>query len=205
MQQLPAVDPWAAGAVHDTVGALLRDAGYHRSFWSSLMGRALLELARFLNWMFGALSGIPGGKATVLTIIAIILLLILARLFIAAEIGEELLFRRRKGGMGAIRIDPWSEAERLAADGDFMGAAHSLYQAVIRRLATSERVRIHASKTSGDYVRDLRRRGSPITASFQRFGRKFDFVVFGKGVCTREDFEALRADALAIPDRQAAA
>jgi hypothetical protein len=102
-------------------------------------------------------------------------------------------------------VDPWLEAERLAAAGDFMGASHALYQAVIRRLAGTERIRLHASKTSGDYVRDLRRRGSMLTASFQQFGRRFDRVVFGKGVCTSEDYHALRADALAIPDRQAAA
>ena len=205
MLQAPAVEPWGAGAVHDTVGALLRDAGYHRSFWSSVAGRLLLEVARFMNWLFGAVAQIPGGKATVLTIIAVILLLILARLFLAGQIGDELLFHRKRAGLGAVRVDPWMESERLAAAGDYMGAAHALYQAVIRRLAASERVRLHASKTTGDYVRDLRRRGSPLAPSFQRFGRRFDFVVFGKAACTAEDFDALRADAMAIPDRQAAA
>jgi hypothetical protein len=86
-----------------------------------------------------------------------------------------------------------------------MGAAHALYRAVLRQLATSERVRLHASKTSGDYVRELRRRGSPLATSFQRFGRRFDHVVFGKGMCTADDFAALRDEALAIPDRRSAA
>lgn len=204
MQSL-GVEQWSAGAVHDTVGALLRDAGYHRSFWSSVGGRILLEAGRLLMKILQALSQIPGGRTTVLTVIAIILLLILARLFLAAEWSDELLFRRRRPGSISSRIDPWTEAERLAAAGDFMGASHALYQAVIRRLAGSERIRVHASKTSGDYVRELRRRGSPTTSSFQRFGRRFDRVVFGKGICTEDDYAALRADALAIPDRQAAA
>ena len=203
--QAPGIEQWGAGAVHDTVGALLRDAGYHRSFWSSVAGRILLELGRLVIWTINAMSGIPGGRTTVLSIIAIILMLILGRLFLAAEWSDELLFRRKRLGVGVTRIDPWAESQRLAAAGDFMGAAHALYQAVLRRLAASERIRVHASKTSGDYVRELRRRGSPLTASFQRFGRRFDRVVFGNGVCTAEDFEALRADALAIPDRQAAA
>jgi hypothetical protein len=141
----------------------------------------------------------------VLTIIAIILVLILARLFLSAEWSDDVLFRRKRSGIGASRIDPWTESERLAAAGDFMGAAHALYQAVLRQLSASERIRIHASKTSGDYVRELRRRGSPLAAPFQRFGRRFDRVVFGKGVCTAEDFASLRTDALAIPERQAAA
>jgi hypothetical protein len=203
--QLPGVEQWSAGAVHDTVGALLRDAGYHRSFWSSLAGRILLEFGRFVVRLLDAISRIPGGRTTVLAIIAIVLLLIIGRLFLAADFSDDLLLRRRRGGGGAARVDPWIESERLAAAGDFMGAAHALYQAVVRRLAATERVRVHASKTSGDYVRELRRRGSPLAAAFQRFGRRFDHVVFGKGVCTADDFRALRDEALAIPDRQAAA
>src|SRR3982751_6624238 len=91
--------PWSAGAVHDTVGALLRDAGYHRSFWSSVAGRVLLELGRLLIRALNPLTGIPGGKTTVLTIIAIVLLLILGRLFLTAEWSEELLFRRKRLGL----------------------------------------------------------------------------------------------------------
>lgn len=199
------VEQWSAGAVHDTVGALLRDAGYHRSFWSSVAGRLLLEVGRLVLKLIDALSGIPGGRTTVLTVIAIVLVLILARLFLAADWSDDLLMRRKRPGVGAVRIDPWSEAERLAASGDYMGAAHALYQAVLRRLSATERVRIHVSKTSGDYARELRRRGSPLATPFQRFGRRFDRVVFGVGVCTAEDFAALRADAMGIPERQAAA
>jgi hypothetical protein len=199
------VEQWNAGAIHDTVGVLLRDPAYQRSFWSSVAGRALLELGRLVSWVFHAIREIPGGSTTVLTILAVILLLIIGRLFLAARWSDDVLFRRKAGGARAFRIDPWGDAERLAAAGDYMGAAHSLYQAVIRRIAASERVRIHASKTSGDYVRDLRRRGSPLAGPFQAFGRRFDRVVFGAGVCTANDYAALRAEAMAIPDRQAAA
>ena len=202
---LQVVEPWNRAAVHDTVGALLRDAAYRRSFWSSIAGRILLEIGRFLAWVFRSVSAIPGGRTAVLTVIAIVLLLVAVRLIMTTQWGEETLLRRKHIGLGGSRLDPWAESERLARAGDFMGAAHALYQAVLRRLAGSERIRVHASKTSGDYVRDLRRRGSPATASFQRFGRHFDAVVFVAGVCTAEDFSELRAQALAIPDRQAAA
>jgi hypothetical protein len=199
------VEPWSAGAVHDTVGALIRDAAYHRSFWSSVAGRVLLELGRFVMWAIDTVRGIPGGRTTVLSVVAVVLLVILGRLFVAAEWGDDVLFRRKGGASRATRIDPWSEAERYAAAGDYMAAAHALYQAVLRRLSASERIRVHASKTSGDYVRDLRRRGSPLAATFQRFGRRFDRVVFGARVCTAEDYAALQADAFAIPERRAAA
>lgn len=199
------IEQWTAGAVHDSVAVLLEDAAYRRSFWSSLGGRLLTEFGRFLVWLYEMLRGIPGGKATVLTIIAVVLLLILGRLFLAGRWSDDVLFRRKPGSLRALRIDPWTEAETLAAAGDYMGAAHALYHAVIRRLAATERIRPHSSKTSGDYVRELRRRGSPLTVPFQAFGRRFDRIVFRSGVCTAEDFDALRRDALAIPDRQAAA
>lgn len=202
---LQGIEPWRTGAVHDTVATLLQDAAYRRSFWSSLGGRLLSEIGRFLTWLFEALRSIPGGSVTVLTVIVVVLVLIAGRLFLAAEWGDELLLRRRAGGARTSRIDPWTEAESLAAAGDYMGAAHALYQAVLRRLALTERIRVHSSKTSGDYARELRRRGSPLTVHFQSFGRRFDRVVFGTGICTADDYAALRRDALAIPERQAVA
>ena len=202
---LQSVERWSAGAVHDTVGALLEDVAYRRSFWSSIAGRMLLEVGRFIAWLFDAMRGIPGGKTTVLTILAVAILLVLGRLFLSAQWSDDVLFRRKPGSARAFRADPWSESERLASQGDYMGAAHALYQAVLRRLAATERIRVHASKTSGDYVRELRRRGSPLARHFQAFGRRFDRVVFGAGVCTEQDFAAMRRDAMAIPDRQAAA
>lgn len=199
------IEPWNTSAVHDTVAVLLKDAVYRRSFWSSIVGRLLTELGRLLQWLYDAVRGVPGGKATVLTIIAIVLLLMVGRLYLATKGSDDLLFRRKPGSLRALRSDPWAEAESLAAAGDYMGAAHALYQAVIRRLAATERIRPHSSKTSGDYARELRRRASPLAIPFQTFGRRFDRVVFGAGVCTEDDYAAMRRDALEIPDRQAAA
>jgi hypothetical protein len=203
--QAPGVQVWESGAVHDTVAALLRDSAYRRSIWSSLVGRLLSEIGRAWQWLVDALRAIPGGKATVLTVLAVIALLILGRLLLGSAWSEESLFRRTTAGRRVTRIDPWMEAESLAAAGDYMAAAHALYQAVIRRLAAGERIRLHASKTSGDYVRDLRRRGSPLAGPFQAFGRRFDRVVFGAGVCTAEDYAAMRSAALAITETRAAA
>lgn len=203
--QAPGVQVWEAGAVHDTVAALLRDSAYRRSIWSSIVGRLLSELGRLIAWIVDALRSIPGGKATVLTVVAVVALLIIGRLLFASAWSEDTIFRRAPRHRGATRVDPWTEAESFAAAGDYMAAAHALYQAVIRRLAATERIRLHASKTSGDYVRDLRRRGSPAVSSFQAFGRRFDRVVFGAGICTADDYAAMRRDALAIPDTKAAA
>jgi hypothetical protein len=198
------IGPWAPTAIHDTVAALLRDPDYRRSFWGSLLGRFVTETLAFINWLFETARRIPGGRNTVIVVVAIIVLLILARLFVAGE-WDSALPRSRMRSLHATRMDPWSDAQALAEAGDYMGAAHALYQGVLRRLAHSERLRLHPSKTPGDYVRELRRRGSPQVESFRAFGRRFDRVVFGAGVCTRGDFEALLADAMAIPQRQEAA
>jgi hypothetical protein len=202
---LQGVERWSAGAVHDTVAVLIQDRGYHRSFWSSILGRALVELERFILWMVKALQGIPGGRTTVLVIVAAIVVLIVARLIILSRSDEDVGIRPLGTRGRASRIDPWSEAQALAAAGDYLGASHALYQAVLRRLAETERIRLHPSRTSGDYVRELRRRGSPLATSFQAFGRRFDRVVFGRGECSADEFAAMLRDASAIPDRQAAA
>lgn len=202
---LQGIEPWAAGAVHDTVAVLLRDRAYHRSFWSSLLGRLLAEGARFLTWLFELVRGIPGGRNTVIGIVAVITLLIVGRILLAGRWNDEGPMRRRPASGRVTRADPWTEAQSLAASGDFMGAAHALYQAVLRRLAATERVRLHPSKTTGDYARELRRRGSPLATPFQVFGRRFDRVIFGSGECSPEDFAAMLRDASSIPDRQVAA
>lgn len=92
------------------------------------------------------------------------------------------------------------EAERLAGEGHYSEAAHALYQGVIQQLARNGQVRPHRSKTSGDYVRELRAHGSPAQQSFRRFGRRYDRILFGDGRCDAAGFEALRADAQPVID-----
>src|SRR5262249_33066334 len=145
----------------------------------------------------------PGGRTIVIVMLAIAIILVVARIVYATRWRDDALKRRGRPIRGG-RADPWADAERLARAGDHTGAAHALYPAVLRRLAGTERIRLHASKTSGDYARDLRRRGSPVAAPFQRFGRRFDRVIFGVGVCSPEEFDAMMRDAMAIEAPRAA-
>jgi hypothetical protein len=103
--------------------------------------------------------------------------------------------RIRFGGRGGRHVDAWAAAQRLAAEGRYTEAAHALYRAVLERLSASDGVRLHPSKTSGDYVRELRRRGSGSATLFRAFARRFDTVIFGTGVCEADDFQALMRDA----------
>jgi hypothetical protein len=54
---------------------------------------------------------------------------------------------------------------------------------VLESLARSEHLRLDPSKTSGDYARELRTRGSSSHAPFRAFGRRFDVAVYGHGGC----------------------
>jgi Domain of unknown function (DUF4129) len=194
---------WGAGDVHHTVAALVRDRAYQRSILGSLLGRVLLAIVEGVSRLIKAFQQIPGGRTTVIVAVVVIVALIAGRVFLTAQLEGDEFTRRRRRGARAVRADAWSEAERLAAMGDYTGAAHALYQAVLRRLAGTERIRLHASKTSGEYSRELRRRGSPAAAPFQQFGRRFDRVIFGIGECSAQEFEAMLRDASAVTARQA--
>jgi len=191
--------------VHQVVAEILRDRGYRRSVLGSVLGRIAIAIVNAFEWLQKMASRIPGGRTTIITVVTLIALLIVGRIVLASEWRNDGLVRRRRGPGKAGRFDPWSEAERLAASGDYTAAAHALYQAVLRRLAGSERIRLHSSKTSGDYWRELRRRGSPVAPAFRTFGRRFDRVIFGIGECSPGEFEAMLREAYAVADRQVAA
>jgi len=194
---------WGAGPVHDTVATLVRDRAYQRSILGSLLGRALMAIVEGIARLVRAFQQIPGGRTTVIAAVAVVVALIVARVVLTAQLGGGAFAGRRGRGPLAVRADAWAEAERLASQGDYTGGAHALYQAVLRRLAGTERIRLHASKTSGDYSRELRRRGSPVAASFRQFGRRFDRVIFGTGECSAQEFEEMLREALAIGGQQA--
>jgi hypothetical protein len=59
------------------------------------------------------------------------------------------------------------------------------------RLSRRERLRLHPSKTSGEYARELQTIGSPSHVPFRRFGRQYDRVLFGSGRCDAVDYAFL--------------
>jgi hypothetical protein len=197
------VHDWSNQAVHDTVAALVSDRAYKRSILGSLLGRAAVAVINAIGRLMDAARNIPGGRVTVIVIVVVIAGLIAARILMTSGWRDDVIQRRAKGPRPQ-RADPWADAERLASLGDHTGAAHALYQAVLRRLAGADRIRLHASKTSGDYSRELRRRGSPAAGAFQQFGRRFDHVIFGLGECSPEEFDAMLRDASEIARRQVA-
>lgn len=195
---------WPAGAIQDSIAAIVRQRAYQRSLRATLLDRILDWLSALIRRFFAGLAQIPNLKWLILGLAILVVLAIAARLWLGSEAEE----RRRRARPGSVQGggDPWTEADRVAASGDYTAAAHLLYRGVTERLAAADLIRLHPSKTSGDYARELRMRGSPVHAEFRQFGRRYDQVLFGTRTCDAATYAALREHARGVvrPEARAA-
>ena len=191
---------WPGAMVQDTVAAIIRQAAYQRSVRATLLERLLDWIADWLRRFFAAFPTVPNVKWIILGVAILLVLAIAARFWLGAEAEE----RRRRGRTGAVfgAGDPWVEAERLAAAGNYTEAAHLLYRGVTERLAAAELINLHPSRTSGDYARELRVRGSPASTDFRQLGRRYDSVLFDVGTCDAPTYAVLRELAMRVTGRQ---
>lgn len=188
--------PWPAAAVHDTVAAIMRQAPYQRSLSQSVWDRFIGWLFERIAGLIAGVRGLPSIRWVVLGLAIAAILLIAARvLYVRRTREDERTSWRRRARVSTE--DPFALAERAAADGRYTEAAHALYRAVIETVARRERLRLHRSKTSGDYARELRRARSPSHGPFQAFGRRYDRIIYGDGRCDADGYAALLA--LAMP------
>jgi hypothetical protein len=196
---------WSSGAVHDTVAAIARQAAYQRSLETTLWRRFWDEFNRLVNEFFDLFRGSATGRNVTIALLVLLAVLVVARFVVAAraarEDAEPRDHRARRGGAN----DPWSDAERFAASGRYTEAAHALFAALLSAFAARGEVRLHASKTAGDYARELQRRGSPAQGGFQAFRRRYDGVIYGVGTCNAEEYAALLQDAQPLLVRARAA
>jgi hypothetical protein len=203
LQEAPRV--WPPAAVHDTVAAIARGLEYRRSLRQSFADRLLLWIAEGIGAVARFLRETHAARPIGFLILGAIVLLVVARLAIAARARDETLGPRRRRSRASSQEDPMVAAERLAAEGRYEEAAHALYHGVLAALGRTERIRLDPSKTSGDYARDLRRRGSPRHQAFRAFARRFDVAVFGHGSCDAELIADLRALAAPLTTQSRAA
>lgn len=183
---------WPAAAVHDTVQAVLRDPAFRRSLRRSLADRLLLWLSHWFEQLVKLLNHLPSTRSFALGFVALIVLFVVVRLVIAARARDERATRgsARRGVVSTD--DPWRAADALALEGRHEEAAHALYRGVIFSLGRLERIRLDPSKTSGDYARELRRRGAATLAPFRDFTRRFDVVIYGHGRADADSLAELR-------------
>jgi hypothetical protein len=186
---------WPAAAVHDTVAAIAREPAYLRSLRETLLRRIVGFISRMFDDLFDLFRASVTGREVTIALLVLLGVLIVARLVVASQAAREDVTRADGGAQRGRSSDPWSDAERLAASGRFTEAAHALLAALLSAFAARGEVRLHASKTAGDYARELLRRGSPAQSGFQAFRRRYDRIIYGVGECTAEEYAALLHDA----------
>ncbi len=170
---------WPADAIHDTVDAVVRQGAFRRSIQSSIGERLVHWAIGWIERLFGFLDGRTSARGIALTFTALLALLLVARVVLSARARDTDGSAARRALRPDVREDPWRAADQLATDGRFEEAAHALYRGVVATLVVRERLRFDSSKTSGDYARELRARGSSSYALFREFSRQFDDVVYG--------------------------
>lgn len=181
-------------AVHETVADIAGQAAYRRSATDTLAARLWQLLVDTFDQILQTLTGTPTSRRITLAVLGVVVALLLLRLLLN-ERHARALARRRSPVARQQLGNAWDAAQRLAADGNFTEAAHALCAAVLQDFARRGEVRLHPSKTTGDYARELRRRSSPTHGPFQRFRRRYDALVYGEDALTAVDYAALLHDA----------
>jgi len=196
---------WPASVVHDTIAAIARGLEYRRSLRQSLLDRVFLWVGEAIGKIIGFIRQLPSSRTIGLTILGIIVALIVTRLVIAALARDDTRTRRMRRAGARGGDDPFLAADQFAAEGRYEDAAHAHYRGVLLTLARSDRLRLDPSKTSGDYARELRARGSASHQPFRAFSRRFDVAVFGHGGCDATLIDDLRRLATPFTDQARAA
>ena len=180
--------------MRDAIRAVFAQRAYDRSVLTSIWDRLLANFLRWLGEILGAVSRSGAAHQAAIVVIVLLLVIIAVRIVLALMSGDLVLRRVGPGwtasGKGG---DAWADAQRLAAAGRFTDAAHALYAALLRALAARDQVRIHPSKTVGDYTRELRRRSSALVTPYREFARSYEVVIYGLGHCDRERYDRLYA------------
>lgn len=192
---------WARAAIHDTVAAIVRQAPYRRDLERTLLDRVDRWIGDVLDRIFFGLRGLPHGREIAVLAAGLLVVLIVARVLYARRLRAAVLDESAITGVDRrVSADPWRDAERLASAGQYTEAAHALYRAVVAALAARGAMRPHVSKTSGDYARELRRRGDPAERPFRLFGARYDRIIYGTGICNASDYHTLFDEARAVFD-----
>ena len=190
--------------IHQTVEEIFRAREFQRStlldrFWFWIRGL----VNRFLAWLthgIHALKHSPPLYWVVVVTLGVLVAIAVARMLYLWRVRTA---RRASGEdwehhAGDARGDAWAAAQKLAASGNYTAAAHALYAALLDAGARKQQLRLHPSKTAGDYVREVKRRSPAAFPIFRDFARSYDIVIYGLGECNRERYERLFSLALPI-------
>jgi uncharacterized membrane protein YhaH (DUF805 family) len=201
--------PFDNTAIADTVAAVFRSSAFAGHGTVSI-GELIAEwIWNLVLRFFGFAQSHPAVGLVFRITLGLALLLVLARIVygLIARFAPSAIEMRRFDS--ARRTDWWSTAQTLAAQNDYTGAAHALYLALVGAAARRGLVSLHESKTTGDYLRELRRKPDAIDLPrFTDFTRSYETVIYGIGTCDRDRFATLNSLAAtllnALPPKSAA-
>lgn len=188
-------------AVHDTVAIIARQRVYERTIGESAWAKFWNAVGRAVNAVLTFFRGSPTGRHVTVAIVVLLVLAVAIHFVLAALAARSDVIAADAAPARTQATDAWRDAERHAAAGRFTDASHALLAAMLSAFAQRGEVRLHASKTAGDYARELARRGSPARGAFQQFRRRYDAQIFGMGTCTADEYAALLRDAAPILSR----
>jgi len=196
---------WPEHAIRDSVAVIVRQAGYQRSLRETLMSRLLRWLYEYFIDIVSAFGQSPIAIVVSRVLLVALLLLLVARMVLGAVARNDVAAQEADVVRRLQGVDPWAESQRLAGAGRYTEAAHALFAALLVTCAARGELRLHSSKTAGDYARELRRGTSPTYAPFQAFRRRYDRIIYGSGTCNADGWVALMSDArvLLAPERAA--
>ena len=154
-----------------------------------------------IGQLWRAIAGVPGG-ALLAELLAGALVVLMICGIAYKVLGDRWLPQTpRTSRLRSIDGDPWNAADRCARAGEYTEAAHWLYAAFLRSLVARVGIRLHPSKTAGDYVRDLRRLNQRNALEhFLPFVRAYEIIAYRDERCDAAGYARLRE--LAEPARQ---
>lgn len=194
-----------ASTVRDTVEAIVAARAYDRSVTKTLWQSLGEWLARALDALLALLPDVIMGRWLLAVLAILLVALVVARIALDARARRESWVGERERPGGRRTMDPWREAHRLAAEGSYLAAAHQLCLAALAASARRGEVTLDPAKTTGDYAREMRRRGAASERAFQRFRARYDRVVYDAQACSAEEFARLLDDATPLLDQPARA
>ncbi|HEY0777542.1 MAG TPA: DUF4129 domain-containing protein [Gemmatirosa sp.] len=181
---------------------MFRGPAFAERSWAQLLMLRAADLVRQL-FVLVQRSGVTGPGAFWTTVA---LLAAVAAAATARRVARREQLPRLRTRSAAAAGDALDDAEAAAREGRYDVAAHRLYAGVVAALARAGLVRAHASKTAGDYLRELRRAGGgvDVVQAFAPFARGYQAVVYGPRGVDRDRYEALRASARPLLERAGA-
>jgi hypothetical protein len=191
--------PLDNSAIADTVAAVLHSRPFVESGRISIGQIVTQWLWNIVMRLFGFAASHPAVGFVLRLTLGVITLIVLARIVFGLFVRYSPSSSVRQRLDVSRGTDWWSRAQYLAATDDYTGAAHALYLALLGSVARRGLVSLHESKTTGDYLRELRRKPDSVNLPlFTDFTRSYETVIYGIGTCDQQRYDRLNTLASGI-------